>query len=35
MLVICFVRNRSDTVALVFSTYFPLGEITAAAEVLQ
>lgn len=35
MQVICFVRNMSDTVALVSNKYFPLGEITAAAEVLQ
>lgn len=35
MLVICFVRNISDTVALVSSKYFPPGKIPAAAEVLQ
>lgn len=34
-LVIFFVRNISDAVALASSKRFPLAEITAAAEVLQ
>lgn len=34
-LVICFVRNISDIVALASRKYFPRGENTAAAEVLQ
>jgi len=35
MLVICLVRNTSGTVALVSTKCFPLGEITATAEILQ